>query len=392
MKDEEIQKRLEWLDEERRKDKNTLAALQDQLKAFEEAFAAAQNTIKGLTADVSRLLAQQERLEQFDLALSKHRQEIKRILDEQEEKLASREQEATKLRRLEVEGISDKLDDLRKEISVITEIRQTLDARMAEETRQKRQLDEINRALETLKQGEDERKRALRRVEDARNQDTKRLTDLIGEVSALSKRLEEHRGRSEVVTDNLRRVELRLEELLAAEESRRKAQEAFQKEQTLLTAQREKTWRSWETRFQSIEEMAKELAARLESLSLAERDVRQAQKEFEEMTERMERRIHEVTEMQRLNEDRTRQEWVQFKAEDQKRWANYTVTQEELQKDTERQLDKIRDRLSNVEDLLQDLSDMIHQLDQQTVRGLQSMLTLLRDWLTEYERVTEHIR
>jgi hypothetical protein len=35
---------------------------------------------------------------------------------------------------------------------------------------------------------------------------------------------------------------------------------------------------------------------------------------------------------------------------------------------------------------------MIHQLDQQTVRGLQSMLTLLRDWLTEYERVTEHIR
>ena len=43
------------------------------------------------------------------------------------------------------------------------------------------------------------------------------------------------------------------------------------------------------------------------------------------MKQRFDRRLNEITEMQRLVEERFRQEWVSFKADDQKRWTNYTL-------------------------------------------------------------------
>jgi hypothetical protein len=58
-----------------------------------------------------------------------------------------------------------------------------------------------------------------------------------------------------------------------------------------------------------------------------------AQEAFEEITQRFDRRINEITEMQRLTEDRFRQEWVSFKADDQKRWTNYSLVQEEQQRE-----------------------------------------------------------
>jgi hypothetical protein len=48
---------------------------------------------------------------------------------------------------------------------------------------------------------------------------------------------------------------------------------------------------------------------------------------------RFDRRINELTEMHRLTEERFRQEWISFKTDDQKRWTNYLLTQEEQQQE-----------------------------------------------------------
>jgi oligopeptide/dipeptide ABC transporter ATP-binding protein len=55
--------------------------------------------------------------------------------------------------------------------------------------------------------------------------------------------------------------------------------------------------------------------------------------------------IGEITEIQRLSEELFRQEWVTFKADDQKRWTNYTLAQEEQLRETSRQFDKYNERM-----------------------------------------------
>ena len=90
--------------------------------------------------------------------------------------------------------------------------------------------------------------------------------------------------------------------------------------------------------------------------------------------------------MQRLTEDRFRQEWVSFKADDQKRWTNYTLSQEETQREVGRQFEKLNERLVLLEDLTQEMNDLQHQITDETQKRLQSLLSTARDWVEQYEK------
>ena len=67
---------------------------------------------------------------------------------------------------------------------------------------------------------------------------------------------------------------------------------------------------------------------------------RRAQETYLELNTKLERRINEVTEMQRLAEDRLRQEWVSFKTDDQKRWTGYSLSSEESFRDIRKDVQK----------------------------------------------------
>ncbi|MEW6718654.1 MAG: hypothetical protein AB1345_14280, partial [Chloroflexota bacterium] len=79
MEEEKFIKRLEWLDKERRKEKEKINTLEETSARLGEELSAASKQIKDLSAEVTRLVAQQGRVAQFDEALSQFRKEITRI-------------------------------------------------------------------------------------------------------------------------------------------------------------------------------------------------------------------------------------------------------------------------------------------------------------------------
>jgi uncharacterized protein YnzC (UPF0291/DUF896 family) len=105
------------------------------------------------------------------------------------------------------------------------------------------------------------------------------------------------------------------------------------------------------------------------------------------LSQRVERRISELTEVQRLTEDRFRQEWVTFRADDQKRWTNYSLTQEEQRNEMLRQLERISERATHLEDGLQEVQDLIDQTNDVTAKRLQSMLASTHESVTDFERI-----
>jgi hypothetical protein len=107
---------------------------------------------------------------------------------------------------------------------------------------------------------------------------------------------------------------------------------------------------------------------------------------MEEVTQKVERRINEITEIQRLAEERFRQEWVTFRADDQKRWTNYTLTMEEQHSESQRLYDRLAEKVTQLEDTLQDVQDLLHQANEHTEKRLQTQLALLHEWITSYER------
>jgi len=96
--------------------------------------------------------------------------------------------------------------------------------------------------------------------------------------------------------------------------------------------------------------------------------------------------------MQRLAEERLRQEWATFKVDDQKRWTNYTLTTEEQRNELQRQNEKLAEKITSLEDTMQEIQDLIQQMNAHTEKTLQSILTLLHESVTTYERTVGRSR
>jgi hypothetical protein len=87
-----------------------------------------------------------------------------------------------------------------------------------------------------------------------------------------------------------------------------------------------------------------------------------------------------------LSEDRFRQDWTSFKADDQKRWTNYSIAHEEQGREVGRQFDKIIGRFAGLEDSTQELQDAIVLINEETEKRLQALLSLAHEWMATYEK------
>jgi hypothetical protein len=389
---DQIQKRVQWMDDERRKDKDTIAKLENRIIALEGNIVASQQQIRDLNAEITRLSTVTSRIDNFENVLLQQRLEAKKQVEDLDKEIKKREEEAIKVRRVEINALDSSLFELRKELDTIPKLEKGLLLRVEEDNRLSRGIEELSSKIDLVSHTEDEYLRTYRLIEDGRRQDTKRINDLTGEVTAMRKRVDDSRGQIELVNNSLRKIEARLSELLEEERERRDHQSAFLDKQALLQVERERTWKDWQTRFEVIEKQAIDIESQLQKLDITHRDAKRAQQSLDDLTQRVERRIGEITEIQRLTEDRFRQEWITFKADDQKRWTNYTLASEEQRNETQRSHDKIHERVTQLEDMLQEEHDLLEQMHEQSEKRLQSLLAMAHEWVSAYERALGHAR
>ncbi|MDD2696327.1 MAG: hypothetical protein PHD58_10415 [Anaerolineales bacterium] len=382
---EQLAKQVEWLDEERRRDKNGLISVEERLNTLDGNIKTVMTQIKELSSNVSRLTALMTRMDQLDEAMLKHRVDTKTALDEIEKAFSKREDEAQVVLRAELRNLDTAVAEIRKEITAIVDLRRGLQTRVDEDLRIARAVDEVNEKVVEIKRSEEEYNRQYRLLEDGRRQDNKRLTDIQGELASLRKRADEQHGQLELFTTNMRKLESRLNEWEATESDRRKTQNTFFENQALQQVERDRVWKEWQTRFETIERQTDEIETYVQSLDETHRTVKRAQQALEELSQKVERRIGEMTEIQRLSEERFRQEWTTFKADDQKRWTNYTLTQEEQLSEAGKHAERLLERITNLEDGSQVLQDMLHLMNEQTEKQLQSLLAVVHEWVSAYE-------
>jgi hypothetical protein len=242
-------------------------------------------------------------MDHFDEVLMQQRIESKQSVEELEKQLKKRDEDIEKVRRVETRAIDTNVAELRKELTPIPELKRSLQARVEEEGRLARAIDEVRLRVETFRRSEEEYTRSYRLLEDGRRQDAKRLTDLQGEVAAMRKHVDDQRGRMELTSTNLRKMETRLNEITSLEVERREAQAAFLENQALLQVERERVWKDWQARFDEMEQNTAEVGANLQALDATHRAVKRSQQTLDELSVKVDRRLNEITD-QRLAEER----------------------------------------------------------------------------------------
>jgi chromosome segregation ATPase len=387
MEFEQIIKRLDWLDEEHRKDKSTIEVLFQRASNLEGDLKAANKKIKELITQMSRLSTTAARIEQYNTALTQQRTDIVKYIDDLDKKRQDRQPEIDKRYQIQFDGINKSVADLRKTKDGIAEIKRELKARTVEETRLSRLNADWEMRMQAMVKTVEDVQRAQNAAEEPRRQDSKRLSDLQGELSAARKRLDESREKNDLFTDSIRRIETRLNEILVNEAERRQAQTNFIETQARSQVERDHTWKDWEERLNSLRKQSETMDRNIQDWEVAQRTFKRTQETYEEIVQKFERRINEITEMQRLAEDRFRQEWVTFKADDQKRWTSLTLSQDETHKDTRNGLVKIEGRLTALEDLTQTQQDVLQQTKDANEQLFQGMLAQIHELLSAYERI-----
>lgn len=376
---DQIAKRLEWLDDERRKDKTTIATLEKRISALESAIPEARDQIKEINTQVARIEAALSRIDQLEEGLAKIKVEQSRAIEVIEKQRVEREREADKVRREDLESLHKAIGETRKELEVLPDMRTKIQARTEEDYRLGRLISELEKKFDENVRSDEEYRRSIKLLEEGRRQDTKRLTDLQAETSVLRKRQDEQRGKVDVAADSVRKLELRVSEFAAVESERKQAQVAFIEKQSMQNLERERMWKEWQAQFETVTRQALDLESQMQALDATHRTVKRAQESFEETRQRFERRLNEITEMQRLVEERFRNEWVNFKSDDQKRWTNYTISQEELQRETSRKFEKQVERLVKIEDLTQEMRDTLEAVLNDTRARLQKLLAFSQE-------------
>ena len=382
---QQLEKRLEWLDNERRNDKTLIASMQKHLETISTENTTLRTQLADMQSEITRLNTLMIRLEQFDQSITSLETDTNRQLKGFKDAVQN-EQIQTNINHKEIETLNANLRNIQKQFPDYDAINTDLESRKEEDIRLSRLIEELKTQVNDIARFDDDYKRNLHMIEENSRQDSKRLTDFQGEVTAIRKRQDETRGKQELVADNMRKLDGRIKNLLEAESERRQTQTAFSEKLNLGQVNRDRIFTQWAARFEKMEQITANLEEEISGLENTHRSVKQSQTALDEITLQFRRRINEITEVQRLNEDRFRQEWTTFKSDDQKRWANYSLSQDEQHREMNKSLDSSADRITNLENNLEILQENLQKLGRENLKQMQSLLNIYRESIDNFNK------
>lgn len=391
MEFEQIVKRLEFLDKQQRENKDTLAALSERLNSFETSVNAVSKQVKPLGKQIAELTPVTKRVEQYETMLTKQRTDIIKMIEENEKIHTRAEREITKQFQPELAELNKTLTQLKTTTTTsLQEMKREIKERTNEIQRMLATISDFKENVEKATRSNEDVRHALKAMDETRKNDLKHITDIQGELVAIRKRVDENRDKYTMTADSVKNVENRFKDLLASEVERKQAQTAFLEQQSLAQLERDRAWKQWKEKSEAFQKETASLDGHIQKLDEVLRGAKKAQDTYMELNTKLERRINEVTEMQRLAEDRLRQEWVSFKVDDQKRWTGYSLSNEESFRDIRKDLQKTEERIAPLNDVTQVLQDQMHQVTDATEKELQEIMNVVHEWMTSYQRIMGH--
>lgn len=392
MDNEQLEKRLQWLDDERRKDKTLLSDLENRLVALEGKLDSLQKKDQEMDSDLTRLRTSVTKVDDFEAELGSLRVDRKKEIKDQEKTYKGWIADAKKLLNAQIQGLETQQKKIIADFKRVQELEKEMAAREEEESRINSTLRDLDKSFSDVQKGFKAIEQDAKTIKVERQKEIKRTADIQGEISAVRKRMDEIRGFIDLVKNDYQKIKSRVQELENSRRELKKEQDDFLEEGALRQTEREATWKNWMTRFDSIEKQAKDLDDQMTKLDTTHRDVKRMQDKLADLSALLDRRVKEITEIQRISDEKFRAEWNTFMADDRKRWTNYTLSQKEQSKLLERQFKDGEGRISVLEDGLQEIEDQLVQISNYSESQLQSLLGLMRDWAAEFEQIMDGFR
>jgi chromosome segregation ATPase len=353
---------IEWLDEERRHDKGMIAAMEERIALQNDLIGQLERRLNGLESEQSTMRTTFMPADREPEMSEQMRLEFQQMLESVESKRLVAEREAERRSEIGRESIARMVRDLEDRATNLERAIEELPAARVERDRVASALAAVQQRVEDLSKKFDEPERRLAFLEEQRRQDSRRISDIQSEIPDIQKQVDAVRPKLESLESMVLRNEKRVLDAQTADRDRREEMQQFIDQQMLLLQQRDQQVAELTRSFGSYDEDMQRYVERFESWSETHRQMKKVLDDFERIGERLGRRINEVAEMQRLSEERFRQEWNDWIADDQKRWKQFTLTNDEAWRNHDKQVEQYQQEVSELQAILEPLRNSVERV------------------------------
>ncbi len=358
----QIARMIEWLDEERRRDKATIATLEERLAQQQQVIDGLTRRVSSLESDITVVRSQMTPTGREAEMLEQMRKEVQQLLEKVEAKRLTAEREAERRAELARENLLRSVREVTERLERLERATSEIPAFQVERERIADAVATLQQRVEDIFKRLEEPDRRLAFLEEQRRQDARRISEVQSELPEIQKQIDSIRPKLQLLEELALRTERRVQEVQTSERERRDQIQQFIDQQTLLLQQRDQQIADLVRRFGEQDSIMQRNIERFEVWAEAYRNMKRIIDDFERIGDRLERRINEVAEMQRLSEERFRQEWNDWTSDDQKRWKQFTLSNDEVWRSHDKDFDRFVQKLAELEAMFPPIQDSLHRL------------------------------
>ncbi len=351
-----------WLDEERRRDKNTIAQLEERSQQQDELIQQLTRQLGGLENEQATIRSRFVPVEREEELLDKARLEMRQMLESIEAKRLAAEREADRRQEFVREMATRPLRELNERLDKVEQNMEDLVAARAERDRVATALALVQQRIEDVAKKAEDPERRVVLLEEQRRQDNRRIADLQTSIPDLQKLIDSAKLKNERLENLALSNEKQIVDVQNAENMRREELQTFIDQQSLIMQQRDQQIKELTRSIGAYDEDIRKSLERLETWGETYRQMKKIVSDFERIGDRLERRINEVAEMQRLSEERFREEWNDWIKDDQRRWKQFTLTNDEAWRNHEQEMADFRKTVEEARDRMTPLHNSIERL------------------------------
>jgi len=338
---------INWLDEERRKDKAQIAELANQVTQQYSQMAGLNKSLQDVEERLARLQSQALRYAQLEQTLGQTRLEIQKMIEASDKRRLQADEEQFKIRQQERERIDQVLSSLQLQIEALQQFQRSVIGDHDLVTRLDLTLGTLQTEIEDMLKRYDDLNHRIQLLEEW----VPRFGQLATEQRQLSERLNKERAE--------------------AVEASRRAEQA-----------RARHMAEWAEQMKSSRREIEEWIATMRTIQEQHKEARQTYADLVEVEERMKQLEARLTQWQRLVEETRRKERDQIVADVEKRWQQQLGEWQFLRDEWNKRLSAVADRVGKLEDwrpeTVAQLTDLLERLDKERRERMVLMSEVVR--------------
>jgi len=340
-----------------------------------------------LEARIPNMQSQITRLNQIDREMDSLKTEILHLVEQYDDKRIQSEKEMERLRLLEHQAHTRAISDIQEALTPIPRLKEEMEGRKAENERLSTAVAVIQNQIPAIEARLDERIRDVAYLEEAQRQDARRIAELQQGLVEAQKRSDDAEARQLTISDVLKRTEAKVDRMAQSELERKQQATEFMEQGRLTDQKRTHQLDRWGTKLEEFEELMGGYARQWRLFEEQHRISKEATGDLVEFKKRLEQRQLELTELQRVENERMKQQWTEFLGEDERRQKQQQVEREQWAQEQKRQRENTQEQLNAIRVQLDKAALDLKDLFTLQEKYADNFRHLSRIWLETYEAV-----